>query len=176
MIFVVFLLTIGCGGNPASPPTEQDYFKLDVPYVEQATPVWCLPASATMVLNYYGENVSQYEVANNIVGNYGWGEEELLMEYLPKIGFKLDIKELTIDGIKDVLKENKPILTLQHYSLTDSDFHYRVIIGFDDKKEEIVTNDPMIGEDYKISYSDFVNLNQQNSLKCISFIILPVEN
>ncbi len=174
IILILITLTSCTGNGTVMPPgSVENYVKLDVPYVEQETN-GCLQASVTMILQYYGLNISLNEVDNNIGQSDGLGNLVKLPDYLETIGFKMEYKKLTIAEIEDILQENKPILAIQYFSLTDSDFHYRVIRGYDDKG--IITNDPIIGEDYKISYSDFVNLNQNNSPECNSFIILPEEN
>jgi len=173
--FTTGVLVPGCGGTvtPEPPdPVEEDYVKLDVPYVKQETN-GCLQASVTMILQYYGLNISLNEVDNNIGQSNGYGDIGKLPDYLQTIGFEMEYKKLTIDKIEDILQENKPLLAFQHFSLTDSDFHYSVIIGFDSKKQEMIKNDPLKGKDYKESYSNFVGLNQNNSQECISFIILP---
>ncbi|GAI68998.1 unnamed protein product, partial [marine sediment metagenome] len=51
-----------------------------------------------------------------------------------------------------------------------------MIIGFDDEKQEVITNDPTAGKDYKISYSNFLDLNfNSNSDKCKVIVISPEE-
>lgn len=129
-----------------------------------------------MILQYYGLNISLNEVDNNIGQSDGSGDIGKLPDYLQTIEFEMEYKKLTIDEIEDILQENKPILAYQHFSSNDLVFHFSVIIGFDSKKQEMIKNDPLKGKDYKESYSNFVDLNQNNSPECISFIILPKEN
>lgn len=47
--------------------------------------------------------------------------------------------------------------------MTNSAYHFRVVIGYDDKKEEFITHDPTLGKNYKISYSDFSALSTHAS-------------
>lgn len=169
----ILVSQMGCAS--VVPPVEESHYISGVPYVQQETN-GCLQASVTMILQYYGLDISLNEVDNNIGQSDGYGDIGKLPDYLQTIGFGMEYKKLTIDKIEDILQENKPILAFQHFSLTDSDFHYTVIIGFDSEKQEMIKNDPLKGKDYKESYSNFLDLNQNSSLECISFIILPEKN
>jgi uncharacterized protein YvpB len=92
------------------------------------------------------------------------------------LGFEVQYQSKTIEEIKALLKEDIPVIAVQNYSLTILKSHARVIIGFDDEKQEVITNDPTAGKDYKISYSDFLDLNfNSNPDKCKVIVISPEE-
>ncbi len=154
---------------------EVDYIYLDVPYEKYAGANWCLPASGAMTFKYFGENITQQQIANVVITD-GVSSVYKMIKYAKDLGFEAKYNYITIEDIKNLLKEDVPIIAIQNYSLTLSYSHARVIIGFDDEKQEVITNDPTAGKDYKISYSDFLDLNfNSNSDKCKVIVISPEE-
>ncbi len=154
---------------------EVDYIYLDVPYEKYAGANWCLPASGAMTFKYFGENITQQQIANVVITD-GVSSVYKMTKYAKDLGFEAKYNYITIEDIKNLLKEDVPIIAIQNYSLTLPYSHARVIIGFDDKKQEVITNDPTAGKDYKISYSDFLDLNfNSNSDKCKVIVISPEE-
>lgn len=152
-----------------------DYIYLDVPYEKYAGANWCLPASGAMTFKYFGENTTQQQIANVVITD-GVSSVYKMIKYAKDLGFEAKYNYINIEDIKNLLKEDVPIIAIQNYSLTLPYSHARVIIGFDDEKQEIITNDPTAGKDYKISYSDFLDLNfNSNSDKCKVIVISPEE-
>ena len=154
---------------------EIGYVYLDVPYEKYAGANWCLPASGAMTLKYFGENISQAEIASKVITN-GSSSVFRFISFAKNLGFDTKYQSKTIEEIKALLKEDIPVIAIQNYSLTILKSHARVIIGFDDEKQEVITNDPTIGKDYKISYSDFLALNfDSNPDECKVIVLSPVE-
>jgi len=145
---------------------EIGYVYLDVSYEKYAGANWCLPATGAMTFKYYGFNVSQSEIASKVITN-GQSSIYKFISFAKNLGFDTKYKYKTIEEIKALLDEDTPLIAVQNYSLTILKSHARVIIGYDDEKQEMITHDPTAGEDYKISYSDFVALNfDSNPDKC----------
>jgi hypothetical protein len=154
---------------------EIDYVYLDVPYEKYAGANWCLPASGAMTFKYFGENISQSEIASKVITN-GSSSVFRFISFAKNLGFEVKYQSKTIEEIKVLLEEDIPVIAVQNYSLTILKSHARVIIGFDDEKQEVITNDPTIGKDYKISYSDFLALNfNSNPDKCKVIVLSPEE-
>jgi len=154
---------------------EIDYVYLDVPYEKYAGPNWCLPASGAMTFKYYGLDISQTEIASKVISN-GSSSVFKFISFAKNLGFDTKYQCKTIDEIKVLLEEDIPVIAVQNYSLTILKSHARVIIGYDDEKQEIITNDPTAGKDYKISYSDFSDLNlNSNPDKCKVIVISTEE-
>ena len=154
---------------------EIGYVYLDVPYEKYAGANWCLPASGAMTFKYFGENTSQSEIASKVITN-GTSSVFKFISYAKNLGFEVKYQSKTIEEIKVLLEEDIPVIAVQNYSLTILKSHARVIIGFDDEKQEVITNDPTIGKDYKISYSDFLALNfDSNPDKCKVIVLSPEE-
>jgi len=73
------------------------------------------------------------------------------------------------------LSKDIPVIAVQNYSLTLPYSHARVIIGFDDEKQEVISNDPTAGKDYKMSYSNFAALNTGINPDFFKIIIISTE-
>ena len=154
---------------------EIGYVYLDVPYEKYAGYNWCLPASGAMAFKYFGMNISQSQIASKVITN-GTSSVFKFISFAKNLGFDTEYKSKTIEEIKVFLEEDIPVIAVQNYSLTLPYSHARVIIGFDDEKQEVITNDPTAGRDYIISYSDFLALNfDSNSDKCKIIVLSPEE-
>jgi len=152
---------------------EIDYVYLDVPYEKYAGANWCLPASGAMALKYFGENISQAEIASKVITN-GTSSVFKFISFAKNLGFDTQYKCKTIEEIKALLNEDTPLIAVQNYSLTILKSHARVIIGYDDEKQEMITHDPTAGKDYKISYADFLALNfNSNPDECKVIVLSP---
>jgi hypothetical protein len=186
LILIVSLFLTSCSGivtpelqlgldEEINKVEEIDYVYLDVPYEKYAGANWCLPASGAMTFKYFGENITQSEIASKVITN-GSSSVFKFISYAKNLGFDAQYQYKTIEEIKVLLEENIPVIAVQNYSLTILKSHARVIIGFDDEKQEVITNDPTAGKDYKISYSDFLALNfNSNPDKCKVVVISPEE-
>jgi len=186
MIIVALFLTSCSGGGLVTPELQLDpedinkveeigYVYLDVPYEKYAGANWCLPATGAMTFKYFGFNVSQSEIASKVITN-GSSSVFRFISFAKSLGFDTKYQSKTIEEIKVLLEEDIPVIAVQNYSLTILKSHARVIIGFDDETQEIITNDPTAGKDYKISYSDFLALNfNSNPDKCKVIVLSPEE-
>ena len=176
MMIIVALFLTSCSGvvtpelqldpEDTNKVEEIGYVYLDVPYEKYAGYNWCLPATGAMTFKYFGFNVSQSEIASKVITN-GQSSIYKFISFAKNLGFDTEYKCKTIEEIKALLNEDTPLIAVQNYSLTILKSHARVIIGYDDEKQEMITNDPTAGKDYKISYSDFLALNfDSNPDKC----------
>jgi len=187
MLMVALFLTSCSGGGLVTPELqldieeeinkveEIDYVYLDVPYEKYAGTNWCLPASGAMTFKYFGMNISQSQIASKVITN-GTSSVFRFISFAKSLGFDTKYQAKTIEEIKVLLAEDTPVIAVQNYSLTILKSHARVIIGFDDEKQEVITNDPTAGKDYKISYADFLALNfNSNPDKCKVIVLSPEE-
>ena len=188
LIIIVSLFLTSCsGGGLVTPELQPDldeginkvseinYVYLDVPYERYAGYNWCLPASGAMAFKYFGMDISQSQIASKVITN-GTSSVFKFISYAKNLGFEVKYQSKTIEEIKVLLEEDTPVIAIQNYSLSIPYSHARVIIGFDDEKEEVITNDPTAGKDYIISYSDFLALNfNSNPDKCKVIVLSPEE-
>ena len=153
---------------------EIDYVYLDVPYEKYAEANWCLPASGAMTFKYFGENISQAEIADTVIKD-GTSSVYRMIKYARDLGFEAIYNCMTLEEIKDLLKKDIPVIAVQNYALNLPYSHARVIIGFDDEKQEVISNDPTAGKDYKMSYSNFAALNTGINPDFFKIIIISTE-
>jgi len=144
---------------------------LNVPYEKYAGANWCLPASSAMTFKYFGENISQAEIASTVIEN-GSSSVFRMIKYARDLGFDANYKYMTIEEIKNSLKRNIPVIAVQNYSLRLHYSHARVIIGFNDQNQEIISNDPTAGKDYKIDYSTFKALSLASDPNLCKVIVI----
>jgi len=153
---------------------EIDYVYLDVPYEKYAGTNWCLPASGAMTFKYFGKNITQAEISDTVIED-GSSSVYRMIKYARDLGFEAKYNYMTIEEIKYLLKKDIPVITVQNYSLTLPYSHARVIIGFDDEEQEVISNDPTAGKDYKISYSNFTALNTGINPDLFKVIVISIE-
>ena len=184
LMIIVSLLMTSCSGvvtpeldldEEINKVEEIDYVYLDVPYEKYAGANWCLPASGAMTFKYFGMDISQSQIASKVITN-GTSSVFKFISFAKNLGFETKYQSKTIEEIKALLEEDIPVIAIQNYSLTILKSHARVIIGYDDETQEVITNDPTVGEDYKISYSDFLALNfNSNPNECKVIVLFPEE-
>ena len=170
IVLILFILT-SCTGNgtvtPESPGQVKELY-LGVPVVKQEKLTWCLPASVQSVLNYAGmESVLNYagmDITQSEIAKYcmegNAGSTYILANNAEELGIDVDLKNYTLEEIKEeIIKERPPIVTLD-YSFTDPENHAYVIDGFSDIKQEIRGMCPIRGY-ITVSYDEFKNINDQ---------------
>jgi len=150
LLSMIALLFSGCEGVGTIPPIPDDedtsnYFRLDVPYIEQSSNNTCLPASGAIILKYYEDPRDIAEIRDNLALPWqedgtggimvsGHGYIAKLFDYVKSLGFttKTEWDGLTIEEIKDKLEDGFPIIVLQDFYLDSNkeyDGHFSVIVG-----------------------------------------------
>jgi len=191
IISTVFLLTSCNGIIPQTDLEEQDNVLsnitsevenkakissvyLEVPYQKYAGTNWCLPASGSMAFDYFGQKISQQELAQKIIKPDGLGDIYKMVKFAKDLGFEASFTVLTMEEIEECLSNNIPFIAIQEYKIGNPLAHARVIIGFDSEKKEIFSNDPTIDKDYTMSYENFMDLNlTANPKYCMAIVMTP---
>ena len=135
------------------------------PFQETLHAGMCGPASLKMVLEYYGVEKTEKELAElcGTDSNFGTSDEGL-KRAAEGIGFTVEIKNnSTLDDIRRWLDKKVPVIvnwfTRGRMDYDDSevpDGHLSVVVGLDD--EYIYLQDPEIGVLRKISRDDFMKV------------------
>lgn len=104
---------------------------LAVPFIKQKDE-FCGPAALSSVLAFYGEDVSQEEVAENVYIKQLKGALITDLEnYAKSKGYKTLLKSSNIEEIKKIIKEGKPVIALIDLGFWIMSVpHYIVIIGY----------------------------------------------
>lgn len=151
---VIIAFILGCR-KPIKPKVTE--VLLSVPYEKYAGKSWCLPASAAMVFKYYGEDITQAEIASKLIVN-GDASTFRLVSYSRELGYPAAWRLISITEIEGYLRQGIPLIVIQKYSLTIRNTHCRVIIGFDSVKSELTLHDSAGESNYKMSYKAFFDL------------------
>lgn len=138
------------------PIISSDLVILDVPQRSQLMEPWCVPASVSMVLAYYGRDLSPAQVkhmaedfkhpAKRNVWVTSWLD---MQEGLRRIGEKWEIRHYkkTKRGFSEGLREIKRSLRRGRPVLIDVDLltgHTFVLVGYDDEKQIVYIRDPLL--------------------------------
>lgn len=138
------------------PVKRSDLVLLDVPQVAQGKQPWCVPASVSMALAYYGEEVSPARLKQLAEGHKHesrrnvWVTSWLDMQTgLKKIGARWKIKHYknTDAGFSAGLRDIKRSLRRGRPVLIDVDLltgHTFVLIGYNDAEQVFYIRDPLL--------------------------------
>lgn len=121
----------------------------------------CGPCSVAILLGYYDHWVTQYVVQEESAHVYNpcvapfYVSKHGLMARVYRFPLSRGLRLLTV---RLLLANDIPAIVLQRLS-TDRDIgHFRVIQGYDDVAGEFISDDPLLGPDYRIPYDTFINL------------------
>ncbi|QQG43064.1 MAG: C39 family peptidase [Candidatus Daviesbacteria bacterium] len=135
------------------------------PFQESLNKGYCGPASLKMVLDYYGVNKTEKELAKlaNTTTDLGTNDQSL-KKAAEILGFKVDIKNYSsFEDTKNWLDKKVPVIVdwftrgRTDYDESEvADGHYSVVVGLDE--EFIYLQDPEIGKLRKIKKDDFMRV------------------
>ena len=135
------------------------------PFQETLYAGMCGPASLKIVLNYYGLEKSEKELAElcRVDKNLGVADKNI-KKTAEQLGFKVIIKNnSTFKDIEKWLDKKVPVIVdwftkgRQEYPESETaDGHYSVVAGLDDRYIHI--QDPEIGKIRKIKRNDFMRV------------------
>lgn len=135
------------------------------PFQETLHADMCGPASLKIIMDHYGINKSEKELAELTKLVPGLGvDDKSITDAAKALGFKVEIKnESSFEDIEKWLEKGVPVIVdwftrgRQDYDDSEvSDGHYSVVIGLDES--HIYLQDPEIGGERKISKEDFMKV------------------
>lgn len=139
---------------------------LDIkPFQETLDADMCGPASLKIVLEYYGINKSEDELAQLCKAKKSFGTDDKgIKTAAEKLGFKVKIKNNSIfKDIENWLKKDVPVIVdwftrgrIDYGDSATADGHYSVVMGLDDGF--IYLQDPELGAMRKITRNDFMRV------------------
>ncbi|MGM9925141.1 MAG: tetratricopeptide repeat protein [Bacillus sp. (in: firmicutes)] len=112
---------------------------------------YCVPASLSMILQYYGEKKSQEEIADKIFDRSG-SKLSKTIEYWEKEGYNCRYITADIETIRCCIEHGVPILLSVNIGLYS---HVHVITGYDDRIGVIYIQDANTLDTMMISYEDY---------------------
>ena len=140
------------------------FYLYGVPYFGQDATYWCGPACMSMVLSYWGTNLSQGDIAAEIYDAGARITRVTDMVSYPRV-YSFTSQDFTgsIYDLKTWINNGVPLIVLQRLSLENPYGHYRVVVGYNDSSAMIFTFDPIKGMNFTISYAEFAQLWQLGS-------------
>jgi hypothetical protein len=112
----------------------------------------CGPANLTQVLNWYGSDITQEDVASYLKPNpedrnvSPWQIADYVNEFMP--GYQAIARSGgDLDMIKRFLAAGFPVVIEKGYELPESGWwgHYLTVYGYDDTKQELYSQDTYLG-------------------------------
>lgn len=142
----------------------------------------CGPATLSMILSWYGKDVSQKELSNKMrpyqhprgdnddktifTSEFVYWAKNYGFESLERVNGDIDLlKTFTTNGI--------PVVVKTWLKVNDDIGHFRIVRGFDENKKTIIQDDSYHGPNKRISYFDFLSMWQPFNYNYI--IVYPDE-
>lgn len=136
-------LMYGCAQNKPAPQLSNDKDNLviveNVPFVKQKDK-FCGPASMASVFQFYGQDIDQDEIAEEIyIPELSGALISDMENYARQHGYKVESVNGSIETLKDHINKNNPaILLVDKGKWKVSVPHYYVAYGYNDEKRTIV--------------------------------------
>ncbi len=131
---------------------------LVVPHYKQSRDGLCLPTCSRMVLSYWGQDVSENQLAD-LLGTEIFGTPLSNVTRLQKWGYQVKVGPITLEQLKNHLLAKQPVIVrvwtamLDYWTMDTS--HVVVATGFD--SQAVYLNDPAWAEYPKVvSWTSFL--------------------
>jgi hypothetical protein len=155
LLFFVSFSTLAFPKGSADETVDGISHYIDVPFYYQENDYYCGPAALQMVFDYYGENISQTEIAevartapyvtftddlrraahfSNLSTSMGTEMVENITGYtLRKLGYAVsEVSGMTLDDLKALIGRGSPLILLMRWIPGEEYGHYRVAVGYND--------------------------------------------
>lgn len=120
----------------------------------------CGPQSIASVLGYYGVRVAQSEVARVTKATpRGYMTAQAIGQFVAPYG--LGARRFVggrVAHLRPLIALGIPVIVLQWLRPGETVPHFRVVTGFDDARQMVLTLDPLLGPQVLIPYSTFEQL------------------
>ena len=140
---------------------DKGYLIQTVPFEKWLERNYCGPACLAMVLNYWDEtrSFSQRKITDEIYDfeSQATFNSELVL-YPRTKGFESYSFQGNLRILKDVVGKGIPVIVLTKTIKQIAKGHYRVVIGFDDDKDQIIFHDPYFGDRNAMTSEDFMKV------------------
>ncbi|MBI2486303.1 MAG: C39 family peptidase [Deltaproteobacteria bacterium] len=158
LLLVVVLLIAGCSQRPSihgSVPASNEAKVIEnVPFVKQKGK-FCGPAAMASVMRFYGQNISQEEIAKEVYTPKLGGALISDMEYFAReMGYKAETKNGDLKAIISIINEGIPtILIVDLGKWVVSVPHYYVVYGYNKSSSTFLLHSGFKG-DQEMSFSE----------------------
>lgn len=127
----------------------------------------CGPAALSMALSFYGVNIGQQELGNELrpyQNTQGDNDDKSvtmaeLAERAQAMGWAVFHRPAgDIATLKRLIAEGWPVVTRTLLNQDDDIGHYRVVYGYDEGEQQLIQNDSLQGQALKYGYQSFRDL------------------
>lgn len=151
------LLLLGAASVASAATAPPGYLLQGMPLVRQSYNA-CGPASISQVLAYFGLNVSMAEVSRfTRASDRSYMTAQAIVTFAPKVGMEARLYTGgSLTTVRAAIRKGLPIIALQSHITAQGRVipHWRVVVGYDDVRQETYLMDPLLGY-VKMGYSDF---------------------
>ena len=140
---------------------ENGYLIQTVPFEKWLKRNYCGPACLAMVLNYWDETRSfnQQKITDEIYDSESQATYNSEMVLYPRSkGFESYSFQGNLGILKDVVGKGIPVIVLTKTIKQLAKGHYRVVIGFDEDKGQIIFHDPFFGGRHAMKSKNFMKV------------------
>jgi predicted double-glycine peptidase len=140
---------------------ENGYLIQTVPFEKWLKRNYCGPACLAMVLNYWDEtrSFSQQKITEAIYDSESQATYNSEMLLYPRSkGFASYSFQGNLAILKAVVGKGFPVIVLTKTLKQLAKGHYRVVIGFDDDKDQIIFHDPFLGGRHAMKSKTFMKV------------------
>ncbi len=127
----------------------------------------CGPASIAILLGYYGHQVTQHEVKEQLSNGFADVEHYVAQYQLTVRTYRTSRLSSPYKPVRRLLANDIPVIALQRLSTERNIGHFRVIRGYDDASGEFISDDPLIGEYMRIPYDTFARFSYSGNITAI---------
>ena len=142
-----------------TPKPSQEAVILDVPFIKQK-PWFCSEASASMLLQYYGFNLTQEEINAE-----GYDRFENMLPLIQRY-LNASYAHLTLEELKAQIDMGRPVVVRLEINGVR---HTVVVVGYDDRY--VYVNDPAKGPAVPVPVKRFVKLWSRTG--CLAIVACP---
>ncbi|PNY83140.1 peptidase C39 [Deinococcus koreensis] len=118
----------------------------------------CGPASISQVLAYFGLKVSMAEVSRfTRASDRSYMTAQAIVTFAPRVGMEARLyTNGSLNTVRAAIRKGLPIIALQSHITAQGRVipHWRVVVGYDDVRQETYLMDPLLGY-VKMGYIDF---------------------
>ena len=143
--------------------------KINLPIFASQTFNNCGPATLSMILSFWGTNISQQTLAdemrpyNNPKG--GVDDKSIFANEFTSFAKQLGYDSFnrpngTIEILKQLTTNGIPVVVRTWLHPNEDIGHFRIVRGFDENKKIIIQDDSYEGKDREISYKEFLEMWQ----------------
>ena len=111
---------------------------------------YCVPASLSIMLDAFGTDVGQDEIAKHVFDVTG-SKLRTTMEYMESLGFQARYFKGTVDVYKGMIDAGVPVLLSM---MVENNAHVQVVVGYDDRLQAILIQDPNDQSPFLVPYSE----------------------